>query len=93
MERGMSNTRKAKGPAPAVTKVTAAEPPVLLGKGRYAIFQSPDGEGVVTYRPDGQDHDSHHVVPARFWNLILGAIKGDLPKMDPVSLMRMMSGR
>lgn len=77
----MSNTRKTKPPKPQ---------PVKLGSGRYAIYQTPEGDGVISYRPDDQEQDSHQVVPARFWSLLMKILAGDLQNVNPMELMRML---
>ena len=56
----MSNTKKASKPQPQ-----------KLGSGKYAIFQTPEGDGVISYRPDGEEQDSHQVVPAKFWSMLM----------------------
>ena len=73
-------------------KAAAAPPPVKLGAGRYAIYQTPAGDGVISYRPDGQDADSHQVVPAKFWTVLMGILSGEVKDMNPVSLMKMLMG-
>jgi hypothetical protein len=79
----MSNTKKAK-----------AEPkPELLGKGRYAIHQTPEGDGVISYRPDGSSEDQHQVVPAKFWAVVTGMLRGEITSLKPVELMKMLMGK
>jgi len=78
----MGNTRKA--------KAELASQPELLGKGRYSIYQDPSGDGIISYRPEGQDADNHQVVPARIWSLILGALRGEITDMNPMSVMKML---
>lgn len=83
----MSNTRK-----------RAAEPaekakPEVIGKGRYAIYQTPDGDGVISYRPDGAEADQHQVVPARFWIMFRKILAGEVTELNPAALMKLMMGR
>ena len=66
--------------------------PVTLSKGRYAIYQSPSGDGVISYRPDGVDADQHQVVPAKFWGMLLGVLSGEIKDLNPVQIMRMIVG-
>lgn len=75
-------------PAEAPEKAT----PELLGKGRYSIYQTPGGDGVISYRPDGQEQDSHQVVPAKFWGVLMGILSGEVKDLNPVSLMKMLMG-
>ena len=82
----MSNARKTKEAPAEKTQ------PELLGKGRYAIYQTPDGNGVISYRPDGADADAHQVVPAKFWAVLMGILSGEVKDMNPVSLMKMLIG-
>lgn len=65
----------------------------LISMGRYAIYETADGEGVVAYRPDGQEADSHQVVPAKFWSLVLKMISGEIKNMSPLSMMKVLTGR
>ena len=81
----MSNTRHLKkDPEPK---------PTPLGKGRYAIYQTPEGDGVITYRPDGETKDNHQVIPKGIWSLVMRAIRGEEINVSPMDLMRMMMGK
>ena len=84
----MSNTRKTRQSAD--DSQTAAAKPKLLGKGHYAIFEAPNGDGVVAFRPEGEDKDSHQVVPAKFWSLALKMLRGETQDLNPMELMKMM---
>ena len=64
--------------------------PEVLGRGRYAIYQTPGGDGVISYRPDGQDTDQHQVVPAKFWAVLMGILSGEVKDLNPVALMKML---
>lgn len=64
----------------------------LIGKGRYALYETEDGQGVLSYRPDGDKEDSHHVIPAKFWGIISKLMRGeDVGPMGVV--MKRMAGR
>ena len=76
-------------PEPDAPEKAKAE---LLGKGRYSIYQTPDGDGVISYRPDGADADAHQVVPAKFWTVLMGILSGEVKDLNPVSLMKMLMG-
>ena len=76
----MSNTRKSK------------PQPELLGKGSYAIYQARNGDGVIAYRPDGEEKDSHQVVPAKFWSLLMKILSGEVKGLSPVEMMKMLMG-
>ena len=103
----MANTRKAKvsSQSARASHTTAASSPnttdsqrgvakpELLSKGNYAIFQAPNGDGVVAYRPEGETKDSHQVVPAKFWLLFLKMIRGELEGINPMDLMKAMMGK
>jgi hypothetical protein len=67
--------------------------PKLISRGRYAIYEAPNGDGVVSYRPDDSEQDGHQVVPARFWGMALKILQGGDPGMTPVKLMKMLAGR
>lgn len=80
----MSNTRKVKAVAPK---------PDVLGKGRYAIYQTPEGDGVISYRPDGDAEDQHQVIPAKFWSVLMGILSGEIKDLNPVTVMKMLMSR
>ena len=82
----MSNARK---PKAAVSRETGPE---VLGRGRYAIYQDANGDGIVSYRPEGSSEDSHQVVPARIWTVILGVLRGEITDMNPMILMKTLMG-
>lgn len=65
---------------------------VTLSRGRYAIYQTPTGDGVISYRPDGAEKDEHQVVPAKFWSVLMGILSGQVTDLNPVSLMKMLMG-
>jgi len=67
--------------------------PKLISRGRYAIHETPEGEGVVSYRPDGAEEDSHQLVPARFWGVALKILNGQDPGLKPGALLKLMVGR
>jgi hypothetical protein len=79
-------TRKAKTETLPAEKIR----PDLLGKGRYAIYEAPDGAGIVSYRPDDSDQDRHQVVPPRAWKVIRAALAGEMDGVSPTALLRMM---
>jgi hypothetical protein len=67
--------------------------PQQLSKGRYAIYQTPAGDGVISYRPDGHDEDQHQVVPAKFWGLLMRILAGDVKDLNPMDLMKLLMGK
>src|SRR5208282_745006 len=69
------------------------EKPRLLGQGRYAIYQSPEGDGVVVYRADGTDADEQQVVPAKFWGLLMQILGGTIKDVSPMDLMKVLMGK
>ena len=75
----MSNAKKASKPQPQ-----------KLGSGKYAIFQTPEGDGVISYRPDGEEQDSHQVVPAKFWSMLMKILSGEMTDLNPMTLMKML---
>jgi hypothetical protein len=38
-----------------------------VAAGRYTIMQTADGNGLVRFRPDGEDRDREHAIPAIAW--------------------------
>lgn len=79
----MSNAKKAK----------SAGAPVKLGAGRYTIYQTPEGDGVISYRPEGEDKDSHQVIPSGVWSILMKAIRGEAVDVNPMSIMKMLMGK
>jgi hypothetical protein len=67
--------------------------PRLLGQGRYAIYQTPEGDGVVVYRADGADADEQQVVPAKFWSLLMQILSGTLKNVSPMDLMKVLMSK
>jgi hypothetical protein len=67
--------------------------PQLLGRGRYAIYQTPEGDGVVVYRADGTSTDESQVVPARFWAMLMKILSGEISSLSPVELMKTLMGK
>ena len=65
----------------------------LLSKGRYAIYEADNGDGVIAYRPEGQQKDSHQVVPARFWGVAAKILRGEDPGLSPGALMKLLVKR
>ena len=67
--------------------------PRLLGQGRYAIYQTPEGDGVVVYRADGTTEDEQQVVPAKFWTVLMGILSGEIKNLNPMDLMKVLMGK
>ncbi len=74
----MSNSKK--------SKVTP------LGSGKYAIFENENGDGVIAYRPEGDEKDSHQVIPSGIFQLLMKAARGEPVDMNPMTLMKMLTG-
>jgi hypothetical protein len=87
----MSDARKTDG-SETLADRPAPPKPELLGKGRYSIYQAPNGDGVISYRPDGDDFDQRQVVPAKLWGMILGVLSGQVKDLNPMELMKMLMG-
>jgi hypothetical protein len=73
-------------------KLAKHAPPELLSRGRYAIYEAPNGDGVITYRPDGEENDSHQVIPSKFWGLVMKVLRGEMSDVNPVALLKMLAG-
>jgi hypothetical protein len=67
--------------------------PVLISRGRYAIHEASNGDGVVSYRPEGAQEDSHQVVPAKFWGVARKILRGEDPGLTPGALMKLLMRR
>ena len=74
----------------AAAQAPAEGTPLLLGRGRYSIYQTPEGDGVVVYRADGTDADEHQVVPAKFWTVLMGILSGEIKNLNPMDLMKVL---
>lgn len=48
----------------------AATPPEALMKGRFSLFETPDGGYHLSYRPDGEDTDQHVEIPGVYVKLM-----------------------
>lgn len=79
----MSNSRKLK----------KSLTPTLVSKGQYAIYEAPNGDGVIAYRQEGDEADSHQVVPAKFWSLAMSMLRGEVTDFNPMSLMKMLMSK
>jgi hypothetical protein len=51
-------------PTPAPAPAAAAAPPEAMLRGRFALFQLPDGGLLLVYRPDDSDDDRRVVIPS-----------------------------
>ena len=94
----MPRKKAAAGAAPSEAGTPVKGPgagakPRLLGQGRYAIYQTPEGDGVVVYRADGTDADEQQVVPAKFWALLMGILSGEMKNLNPMDLMKALMGK
>ena len=67
--------------------------PEILGKGKYAIYQTPEGDGVISYRPEGDEEDQHQVIPARFWSILMKILSGEITDLNPMSVMKMLMSK
>ena len=76
-------------PEPDAPEKAKAE---LLGKGRYSIYQTPAGDGVISYRPDGEEADTHQVIPSRFWSVATKVLRGEMNDVNPMALLKMLAG-
>ena len=94
----MARKKAAAGAAPSEAGTPVKGPgagtkPRLLGQGRYAIYQTPEGDGVVVYRADGSETDEQQVVPAKFWALFMKILAGEVSGLSPVDLMKVIMGK
>jgi hypothetical protein len=81
----MSNRRKIK---PAQEKPPAG--PVLLSSGKYALYESPGGGAVLSWRPDGAGEDAHQQIPPALWALMGQAMRGE--KISPQKVISTVMG-
>lgn len=54
-------------------------PPVPFIKGKFAIFETPDGGLHIAYRADGADEDKHIALPAAMVKMANMAANGTGP--------------
>jgi hypothetical protein len=64
---------------------TKPEPRV---KGRFALFDTPDGGVVIAYRPDGGEKDEHIQFPGKVLRFAKAFSEGKLS--NPVDMMKAM---
>jgi len=68
----------------------AAAQPTLLTKGKFGIFETPEGGIHLLFRIEGQDEDKH----MEFSPMMLKAMKMAFPgKGDPIEMLRMGAGQ
>lgn len=72
------------------TAVKEPEAPELLSRGQYSLYATPNGGAHLSYRPDGQDEDSHQEIPASIWQLLGKAMRGE--KVSFSMLLKSMTG-
>lgn len=72
------------------TEVKEPDAPELLSRGQYSLYSTADGGAHLSYRPDGQDEDSHQPIPAGIWGLLGKAMRGE--KVSIPMLIRSMTG-
>lgn len=78
----MSNTRKIQPPSK----------PTVISRGRYSIYDTPEGNGVIVFRPDGEKEDQSQVIPSGIWQFILKALRGEAVDLNPMSIVKLMMG-
>ena len=74
------------------TKHIKPQGPQLIGKGTYAIYESPDGDGVIAYRPEGREKDTHQVIPKSIWSLVMQAMRGEKISANPMEIIKALMG-
>lgn len=70
----------------------SVDKPTMIGKGRYAIFETPEGNGVISYRPDGENQDQHQVIPSGIWQFLMKAMRGEAVDLNPMTIMKLLVG-
>lgn len=60
----------------AIDQAVATGQPVDLGRGKYALFATPEGGLHLAYRPDGVDQDGHLPIPPGLLRLALAKDAG-----------------
>lgn len=62
--------------------------PKLISRGRYSLYQAPDGGLHLAYRPEDADEDAHLVVPP--W--VIRAAEAAAGGQGPLGRMRALIG-
>ena len=83
----MSNSRK------VISNGQKASRPEPVGQGRYALYTTSKGEGVLSYRPDGCEEDYHQLIPAILWGILLKGMRGEEVDANPITLIKAMMGK
>lgn len=68
-------------------------PPAPLAKGRYALYELPNGDGLLAYRPEPEEEDRHQVIPGGIWKILMSLARGEKPEINPMLLMKAMMNR
>lgn len=58
-------------------------------RGKFALFDTPDGGLHVAYRPDGQDTDQHFQVPGHILKMAKLLSEG---KINPIEMLKQLRG-
>jgi hypothetical protein len=64
------------------------EKPEPRVKGRFALFDTPDGGIHIAYRPEGSDKDEHFQLPGKVMKFAQAFSEGKLT--NPMEMIRMM---
>lgn len=70
------------------TNGTEPEKPEPRVKGRFALFDTPDGGVVIAYRADGSDKDDHIQFPGKVLRFAKAFQEGKLS--NPIEMMKAM---
>lgn len=67
--------------------------PVIIGQGRYRLYQKPNGSMRIQFREDSANEDAHFEFPAALMELARDAAEGKLsPAQMMKRVMKLMSG-
>lgn len=66
------------------------ESPQPIMRGKFAIYETPDGGRLLAYQPEGENETSRFVIPAVIMRLIESQQRGE--KINPMQLMKTMMG-
>jgi hypothetical protein len=86
------NTAPAEPEGDVSRETGPAEPPVPIARGAYSLYELPNGDGLLAYRPEHLEEDLHQVIPAPAWNFIQRAMRGEKIDLNPMQLLQAMMG-
>ena len=74
-----------------MTEVVPTDVPAPLARGTYAIYETPTGDRVLAYRPEGEEQSGQFVIPGAAIRILERIQSGE--ELKPLDIVRAMMGR